>query len=361
MVEKSKSEPDIFEEPKALMLSCPGDLLTTIWISVLLKPLKKKLAGTRIYLLVKEANASIFNSHERLDGLLTINEETKVEDLTLYLKRLQIDTVVHIVYNQLLSAAALSAGIKNTIAFKGKTTDVVASCLVPETDDFSNEHPVFHAFRLLEPLGVTVPVEQEIRLDLSISDSERVDLLEKLKRYDINFDSHYAVICLDAGRSGHFIDARIFAKAAKYLHGIKMDLPVILVSFEGKNPKASRRMIDFVGHASGINLVNFSLLADQKNKLSPAQVSELLKHAHICISADNAVAYLADFVSCPLVTLLVDFPEYRHYPRSVKSELVYTSAQKIPFIEPRGIFHWRASQSFSLLKIRDAIDYVLSF
>ena len=350
------------EDTKAILLSCPGDLLTAIWVSATFDALKKKFAGTRLYLLVKKANASIFSEHPALDGLLTLTPETKIEDIAQYFKRLQIDTLVHAVYDERVALAGTAAAIENTFAFaEKKSSEIKAKTLVERSRDFDDEHPVFHSFELLAPLGISVPAPAELKLNLSVSNTERHDLFEKLKRYDMNFDSHYAVVCLDAGRNGHFVDVQIFAKAAKYLHDLRKDLPIILVSFEGKNAKTSRRMIDFVSRASGINLVNFFLLEDKNDELSPAQVAELLKHADICIATDNAVAYLANFEQCPLVTLVVDPRERRYFPRAIKSEVVYTSAQKIPWFELPGFFHWRASHSFSIAKIRDAVDYVLSF
>lgn len=351
--------------PKSLLLSCPGGILPTIWMSAVFEPLKKTLAETRIFLLVDKKNASVFNDHPLLDGLFAVGAETRDEEIAQYFKRLQIDVVAHVVFDERVARAAETCKIQNIVAFEDrkKITDknaFVAERSEEEKKEFRRQHPVFAAFDLLKPLGLCVPEKSAFKLSLSVSDSERHGLRDKLKDFDMTFDSRYAVICLDTGRNGHTIDPKIFAKVAKYMHGQKKDLPILLATLEKESLKTSGRMLDFTSAAPGINLMSF-MQDEQNGALSPAQATELLKHADICITGDNAISYLADFVGCPLVTLVVDTPEERHFPRSVKAETVYTSAQKFFFFEPRGFFHWRASHSFSFAKICDAIDYVSSF
>ena len=332
-------------KPKALVISRPDSLYDVVLASVVLAPVRAVLPKTRIFLLVDEKFAALFVNHPQLDGIFTIAPDTTAESLANNFKKQKIDALAHLEFSPLVSAAAKLAGIRYTSAFETEDGGD-ASLEILDSENHRESHAAFHNFEVLAPFGVSEPTRPKI--DLSVhADAER-EAFEKLRKYDVEPGTDYAVFCLDSNQAGHEIHASVFARTAGWISR-NSPMPILVLG----DPEKSKNFLKFCISSHGAHILDF------RGKTTPAEDAWLIKSARFCFSGENAHAYLAAATACPLIALFVDFSAGRWFPLGHLSTNIFTGAHRFPF-EPRWLYNLRASRTFQISKIASALKFSLA-
>lgn len=332
-------------KPNAIVLSRPDELSGVLFASIALAPARESLPKTRIFLLIREKFAALFVNHPQLDGIFTIAPDTSVEELASDFKKQKIDTLAHLAFSPLVAEAAKLAGIKNTVAFE-KESAGTATLEILDSVFHRTTHEAFYNFEVLAPFGVKSPARPFF--DLAVHKSAKKEVFEKIQKYNLESDSDYAVFCLDCNLQGHAVAASVFANAAGWLTRNK-NLPIIVLG----DPQKSAGFLNFCRASHGAHIL------DMRGKTTSAEDAWILAGARFCLSGENACAYLAAAMKCPLIALFVDFSSGRWLSLGYLSTNIFTGAQRFP-LEPKCLYNWRASRAFQLAKLVPALKFSLA-
>ncbi len=345
MVTENGFRPDVL--PSALVISRPENFSDSVLASVVLKPARKTLpAETKIFLLVHKRFAPLYVNHPDLDGIFAYSEETTAEELATHFKKRKIDALAHLEYSELVAKAAEFAGVKETSAFERQCGGNAKYEILDSLSHRVN-HEVFHNFEVLAPFGIAI--DRNPRLNLSVHADALKEAFAKIEKYGMKLGAQYAVFCLDPNRVGHSVDASIFAKLAEWLNK-NTGMPVLVLGSVGKS---NADFLRFCSESHG------AMIIDLRGETTPAEDAQLLKEARLCITGENAHAYLAAAMNCPAITLFVDFSAGRWFPLGYFSTNVFTGATRFPF-EPLWFYNRRASRAFSKKKIASALKFSLA-
>lgn len=336
--------------PDVLVLSRPDGFADVVLASAVLEPARKALPHAKIFLLIREKYAGIFCNHPALDGLIFLDEAAGLRALAKKLKAVRADALAHLAYSEFVADAAKLAKIRNVSAFEddadadrdgGVTLEVIPSERHRET------HEAFFNFEVLAPFGV--PEADKPRLDVSPDPAEKPSAVAKLAQYGIA-GTDYAVFNLDCNPQGHYVDPAVFSRAAKWLRG-HAPMPIVVVG--EKNDEATPRFLRFCRTTHGTPIL------DLRGQTTPAEAAWLLGGARLCLSGENACAYLAAAMHCPLVALFVDFSSGRWFPLGHLTTNIFTGAHRF-FLEPTSFYNRRASRAFSDEKMASALQFALA-
>ncbi len=344
MVTENGYRPNV--TPNALVLSRPDGFSGAVLASVVLKPAREALPNTRIFLLIHKKFAPLYVNHPDLTGILTFSEESTPEEIAAHFKKQKIDALAHLEYSELVAKAAALAGVRETSAFE-RQCGGSAKYEILDSAMHRTSHEAFHNFEVLEPFGIAVA--RRPLLNLSVHADACAEAFRKLEKYGIVKGMEYAVFCLDPNRLEHCVDASVFAKAAEWLNQ-NTKMPVVVLGDKGFSDKDFLR---FCNESHGANVV------DLRGETTSAETAHLLKAARLCLTGENAHAYLASAMDCPVITLFVDFSAGRWFPLGYLSTNVFTGAQRFP-LEPRSFYNFRASRAFGHGKIASALEFSLA-
>lgn len=334
--------------PSVLVLSRPDDFSDVVLASAVLAPVRKALPKTKIFLLIREEFAGIFQEHHALDGLILLAPDETLRSLAKKLKAVHADALAHLAYSEFVADAAKLAKVRDVAAFEndagrdgGVTLEVIPSARHREM------HEAFFNFEVLAPFGV--PEVEKPHMDISPDVREKAPAEAKLAQFGVA-GTDYAVFNLDPNSQGHYVDSNVFSRAAEQLRDLA-EMPVVVIG--EKNPEATARFLRFCRATHGVHILDF------RGQTTPAQSAWLLASARLCISGENACAYLAAAMHCPLVALFVDFSNGRWFPLGHLTTNIFTGAHRF-FLEPLSFYNRRASRAFSNEKIAAAIQFSLA-
>lgn len=344
MVVSTDAIPEL--KPKALVIARPDDFASAVLASSVLEPTRAALPQTRIFLLIHAKYAPLYVNHPALDGIFTVSDDSTAEELASHFKKQKIEAIVHLAFSQKVADAAKLAGVPIGIAEEGEH-DGSISVEVLRPKARGGKHPAFRNFDLLRPFGVTVPEHPEINLAVH-QDAHAEIFTEIKKQYGLENQSDYAVFCLDRNRQGHQIGASVFSKTAEWLTRYAC-IPILVLG----NPTHSENFLRFSRNSHGAHII------DLRGKTNPAEDAWLIHNARVCFSGENAYAYLAVAMACPLIALFVDFSDEGWFPLGHLSTNIFTGAHRLPF-EPAFLYNLRASRSFKIEKIASALRFSLA-
>ncbi len=334
--------------PAVLVLSRPDDFSDVVLASAVLAPVRAALPNTKIFLLIREEFAGLFREHHALDGLILLAPDETLRSLAKKLKAVHADALAHLAFSDFVADAAKLAKVRDVAAFEsdagrngGVTLEVIPSARHRE------RHEAFFNFEVLAPFGV--PEIEKPNLDVAPDVREKASAEAKLAQFGIA-GTDYAVFNLDPNSQGHYVDSRVFARAAELLRDLA-EMPVVVIG--EKNPEATERFLRFCRATHGVHILDF------RGQTNPAQSAWLLASARLCISGENACAYLAAAMHCPLVALFVDFSNGRWFPLGHLTTNIFTGAHRF-FLEPLAFYNRRASRAFSDAKMEAAIQFSLA-
>lgn len=345
MVNSTEAVPEI--KPKALVIARPDDFASAILASTVLNPAREALPETRIFLLIHKKYATLYVDHPALDGIFTISEDSTAEELAAHFKKQKIEAIAHLAFSQKVADAAKLAGVQISVAEEGEHDGSVSLEILKPKARRYGKHPAFRNFDILRPFGVAVPEHPEI--SLSVYQEAHKEIFQEIgKQYGLAEGSDYAVFSLDRNRCGHQISASVFSKAAEWLTRFA-GIPIFVLG----EPSHSENFLRFSRNSHGAHVI------DLRGKTTPAEDAWLLDNARICFSGENAYAYLAAAMDCPLIALFVDFSDERWFPLGHLATNIFTGAHRLPF-EPTCLYNSRASRSFKIEKIASALSFSLS-
>lgn len=344
MVASTEAFPEI--KPKTLVIARPDDFASAVLASAVLAPTRKALPQTRIFLLIHAKYAPLYVDHPALDGIFTISDDSTPEELAAHFKKQKVEAIAHLTFSQKVADAAKLAGVPISIAEKGEHDGSVSMEILRSKSD-TTRHPAFRNFDLLCPFGVAAPEHPEISLSV-YRDAHREIFGEIGKQYGLANQSDYAVFCLDSNRQGHPIAASVFSKTAEWLTRFA-GMPIIVLG----NPSHSENFLRFSRNSHGAHII------DLRGKTSSAEDAWLIHNARVCLSGENAYAYLAVAMNCPLIALFVDFSDEGWFPLGHLSTNIFTGAHRFP-CEPEWLYNYRASRAFKIEKIASALRFSLA-
>ena len=336
--------------PDVLVLSRPDGFSDVVLASAVLAPVRAALPGSKIFFLIREEFAGLFRDHPALDGLILLEENDGLRSLAKKLKSVRADALAHLSYSDLVADAAKLAKVRDVAAFEsdadadrdgGVTLEVIPSARHREM------HEAFFNFEVLAPFGV--PEGEKPRLDVAPDPSEKTSAEAMLARYGIA-GADYAVFDLDPNPQGHYVDPGVFSRAAEWLRD-HAKMPIVVIG--EKNLEATARFLRFCRRTHGAHIL------DLRGQTSPAQSAWLLAGARLCLSGENACAYLAAAMRCPLIALFVDFSSGRWFPLGHLTTNIFTGAHRF-FLEPLSLYNRRASRAFSDAKMAAALQFSLA-
>lgn len=336
--------------PNVLVLSRPDGFADVVLASAVLAPARKALPDAKIFLLIREEFSGLFCNHPALDGLIFVNEDEGLRALAKKLKSVEADALAHLVYSEFVADAAKLAKIRNVAAFEtdadadrdgGVTLEVIPSERSGET------HEAFSNFEVLAPFGV--PAEDKPHLNITPNPDEKGAATARLAQYGFA-GTDYAVFNLDCNGQGHFVDAAVFSKAACWLRE-NAEMPIVVLG--EKSEGSTERFLRFCRMTHGVPIL------DLRGQTTPAETAWLLAGARLCLSGENACAYLAAAMNCPLVALFVDFSSGRWFPLGHLTTNVFTGAHRF-CLEPVSFYNHRASRAFSDAKMASALQFALA-
>lgn len=347
---EKESEPAEKVTPKSLVLSRPDGFSSVVLASAVLEPARQALPNTKLYLLIREDFAGLFCNHPALDGVIFLDEKAGLRALARQFKAVHADALAHLSYSEFVADAARLAKIQNIAAFESDIAaahgdDGVTLEVIPSERE-GDAHEGFFNFEALAPFGV--PEIDKPQMSLAPDPAAKETALDKLAEFGIE-ETDYAVFCLDGNVYGHFVDSAVFSKAADFLR--KIPLPVIVIG--KKTDESTSRFLRFCRMTHGTHIL------DMRGKTSPEEAAWLLAEARLCLSGENAYAYISAAVNCPLVALFVDFAGDRWFPLGYTTTNIFTGAHR-RFFEPRFIFNRRVSRAFSNAKIFAALRFALA-
>lgn len=345
MVSSSEAFPEI--KPKALVIARPDDFASAVLASAVLRPAREALPQTRIFLLIHAKYAPLYVEHPALDGIFTVSDDSTPEELAAHFKKQKIDAVVHLAFSQKVADAAKLAGVAFSVAEEGEHDGSVSLEILRPKTRRGGKHPAFRNFDILRPFGIVVPEHPEIELSVH-RDAHKEIFGEIGKQYGLADQSDYAVFSLDQNRCGHQINASVFSKTAEWLTRFAK-IPILVLG----DPVHSENFLRFSRNSHGAHVI------DLRGKTSPAEDAWLIDNARICFSGENAYAYLAVAMECPLIALFVDFSGDRWFPLGHLATNIFTGAHRLPF-EPAFLYNYRASRSFKIEKIASALRFSLA-
>lgn len=336
--------------PEVLVLSRPDGFSDVVLASAVLEPVRRTLPKTKIFLLVRSAFAGLFRNHPSIDGLILFDEKSSLRDLAKKLRAVHADALAHLAYSEFVADAARIAKIRDVAAFErdadddpdgGVTLEVIPSARHREI------HEAFFNFEVLSPFGV--PEIDKPRLNIVPDEDERAPALAKLAEYGIA-GTDYAVFCLDSNPQGHFVDAAVFSRAADWLRD-HAAMPIVVLG--EKTDDTTVRFLRFCRRTHG------SPILDLRGQTTPAETAWILAGARLCLAGEDACAYLAAAMRCPLIALFVDFSSGRWFPLGHLTTNIFTGAHRF-FLEPVSLYNRRASRAFSKGKMASAMQFALA-
>lgn len=344
MVTPTDAIPEI--KPKALVIARPDDFASAVLASVILAPTREALPQTRIFLLIHAKYAPLYVDHPALDGIFTISDDSTPEELAAHFKKQKIDAIAHLAFSQKVADAAKIANVSISVAAEGEHDGSISlEILRPKTKNW--KHSVFRNFDLLRPFGVVVPEHPEI--SLSVHQPAHKEVFAEIgKQYGLTDRSNYAVFSLDPNRQGHPISAAVFSKTAEWLTRFA-GIPILVLG----DTTHSENFLRFSRNSHGAHII------DLRGKTNAAEDAWLIHKASVCFTGENAYAYLAAAMECPLITLFIDFSDERWFPLGHLSTNIFTGAHRLPF-EPAFLYNLRASRAFKIDKIASVMRFSLA-
>ena len=336
--------------PDVLVLSRPDGFADVVLASAVLKPVREALPDAKIFLLVREEFAGLFRDHPALDGVIRFGAEDGVRAVAKKLKGVHADALAHLAYSDVVADAAKLAKVRDVAAFEsdadadrdgGVTLEVIPSARHREM------HEAFFNFEVLAPFGV--PEAEKPRMDVSPDPEKKASAVAKLAQYGIA-GADYAVFNLDVNPQGHYVDPAVFSRAAEWLRD-NSPMPIVVVG--EKNLDATVRFLRFCRATHGTHIL------DLRGQTLPEEAAWLLQGARLCLSGENAYAYLAAAMQCPLIALFVDFSSGRWFPLGHLTTNIFTGAHRF-FLEPIALYNRRASRAFSDAKMASALQFSLA-
>lgn len=336
--------------PNVLVLSRPDGFADVVLASAVLDPVRKTLPNTKIFLLIREKFAGLFCNHPALDGLILFDEDEGLRALAKKLKAAEAEALAHLEYSSFVADAAKLAKIRYVAAFErdadANHDDGVSLEIIP-SDRYKENHEAFSNFEVLAPFGV--PESDKPHLNISPNPLEKETALARLAQYGFA-GTDYAVFNLDCNAQGHFVDAAVFSKAACWLRE-NAEMPIVVLG--EKSAGSTERFLRFCRMTHGVPIL------DLRGQTTPAETAWLLNGARLCLSGENACAYLAAAMHCPLVALFVDFSSGRWFPLGHLTTNVFTGAHRF-CLEPIAFYNRRASRAFSEAKMASALQFALA-
>jgi len=337
--------------PRVLVLSRPDDFASVVLASSVLAPAKKALPDTEIFLLVREEFAGIFYEHPALSGVIAWEKSDDENSLAKKLTAVHADTIAHLAFSKTVANAAKLADIRRTVAFERDAKNIVGNDgeLVKIHNPDDALHEAFFNFKILAPFGVL----ENKKPDLSVSPAPdaKISAQEKLGKYGLA-GTAYAVFCLDADSRGNAVAPAVFSRAADCLRKLAGETTVLVLG--NKNPETDARYLKFCRATHGADVL------DLRGQTSAAESAWILAGAQLCLTGENACAYLAAAGNCPLaVALFSDFSDNRWFPLGHLTTNIFTSAHR-RFLEPRAFYYRRAANAFSSEKISSALQFLLA-
>ena len=336
--------------PNVLVLSRPDGFADVVLASAVLAPVRKALPDTKIILLIREKYAGLFCNHPAIDGLIFFDEEKGLRALVRQFKDVNADALAHLCYSEFVADAAKLAKLRYVAAFEsdaeadrdgGVTLEVIPSAR------HSESHEAFLNFEVLSPFGVSE--QEKPHLNLTPNPAAKAGATGCLAQYGFA-GTDYAVFNLDSNAQGHFVDAAVFSKAAAWLRE-NAEMPIVVLG--EKSEGSTERFLRFCRMTHGMPIL------DLRGQTSPEETAWLLASARVCLSGENACAYLAAAMKCPLVALFVDFSSGRWFPLGHLTTNVFTGAHRF-CIEPIAFYNRRASRAFSDVKMASALQFALA-
>lgn len=339
------------DAPAVLVLSRPDDFASVVLASAALFPTKNALPDTKIYLLVREEFAGLFHKHPALEGVIALEETDDEFSLAKKFSEIHADTVVHLAFSPIVYVGAKRAGVQHSVAFErdvkgiGESDPSLAKIPTP-TEDL---HEAFFNFKILKHFGVTENEKPD--LSVSLDPAAKISAHEKLGKYGIT-GSTYAVFCLDGDSHGNAVAPVVFSRAADCLRKLDGETTVLVIG--EKNLKTDARYLRFCRSTHGADVL------DLRGQTSPAEIAWILADARLCLTGENACAYLAAAENCPLaVALFSDFSDNRWFPLGHLTTNIFTSVHR-RFFEPKSFYYRRAANAFSTEKISSALQFLLA-